>query len=114
MSAYARVRRVTHAVTSAGEAVQTPEQRAWNLLNLRGYTRTKFWSIQNLFRAPTAGKLFPACGHELFTTAFRFIHLLLAFDRVCFAGPIISTRYRRDQFVKRSVTGPIRSVPVRG
>ena len=60
-------------------------------------------SVQNFFRAPTAGKFFPACGNELFVPASQFIHLLLAFDSLCF---IFSTLYRRDKLVKRSVTGP--------
>ena len=94
VNAYDRVRRDTHAITSAGDAVQTPNKHAWNVLpprlpaellrviasdhvlsttlarviefdprlncirttcNTRGYTRTKFWSAQNVFPRPHRG-----------------------------------------------------------
>ena len=54
-----------------------------------------------LFRAPTAGKFFFP------RVVTSYLRLLLAFDSVGFAGAIWSTRYRRDQLVKRSVTGPL-------
>ena len=47
--------------------------------------RKKFWTNQNFVSVqPRVVQVV----HELFATASRFIHLLLAFDSVCLAGSI--------------------------
>ena len=57
----------------------------------RGYARTKLWLVKT-FSAPPPRVIFATCGHGLFAPASWLIHLLLAFDGVCFAGII----FQRD------------------
>ena len=138
------VRSASHAITSAVDAEQTTNKRAWNVLHPRllvepsrviagdnvlsttiahviaiwsesqlrlnfvrttcythGYTRTKFWSDQNFFSAPNAGKFLPRVG-----TSYLRLSLLLAFGSVIASLVLfLSPRYRRDQLVEGSVTG---------